>query len=72
MVAAGKLIELLFGLPYLSALFIVSGLLIAFVAFGGMLPTTWVQIIKRVSRLALHESWLTVILPAPAYPGSVC
>jgi cation/acetate symporter len=46
MVGAGKLIELLFGLPYLWAVIIVGVLMIAYVTFGGMLATTWVQIIK--------------------------
>ena len=46
MVGAGKLIQLLFGLPYLWALIIVGALMIAYVTFGGMLATTWVQIIK--------------------------
>jgi len=52
MVGAGKLIELLFGLPYLWALIIVGALMIAYVTFGGMLATTWVQIIKAVMLLA--------------------
>jgi cation/acetate symporter len=46
MVGAGKLIELLFGLPYLYAVVLVGILMIAYVTFGGMLATTWVQIIK--------------------------
>ena len=46
MVGAGKLIQLLFGLPYIVALLLVSSLVLAYVAFGGMLATTWVQIIK--------------------------
>ena len=46
MVGAGKLIELLFGLPYLYAVMIVGALMIFYVALGGMLATTWVQIIK--------------------------
>jgi len=46
MVGAGKLIELLFGLPYLYAVIIVGALMITYVAFGGMVATTWVQIIK--------------------------
>ena len=48
MVGAGKLIEILFGLPYYSAVMIVGGLMISYVTFGGMLATTWVQIIKAV------------------------
>jgi cation/acetate symporter len=46
MVGAGKLIELLFGLPYLYAEILVGALMITYVAAGGMVATTWVQIIK--------------------------
>jgi len=52
MVGAGKLIQILFGLPYELALVIVSGLVLGYVAFGGMLATTWVQIIKAILLLA--------------------
>jgi cation/acetate symporter len=52
MVGAGKLIELLFGLPYLYAVILVGALMIAYVTFGGMLATTWVQIIKAVLLLS--------------------
>ncbi|PZP55651.1 MAG: cation acetate symporter [Micavibrio aeruginosavorus] len=52
MVGAGKLIEVLFGLPYLLAVFIVGILMMAYVVFGGMLATTWVQLIKAVLVLA--------------------
>ena len=48
MVGAGKLIELLFGLPYWAAVGLVGVLMMAYVTFGGMLATTWVQIIKAV------------------------
>lgn len=48
MVGAGKLIELLFGLPYEVAVIIVAVLVMAYVAFGGMLATTWVQIVKAL------------------------
>lgn len=46
MVGSGKLIQLLFGLNYEIAVFIVGILMILYVTFGGMLATTWVQIIK--------------------------
>ncbi len=46
MVGAGKLIELLFGLPYLYAEVLVGTLMVTYVAFGGMVATTWVQLIK--------------------------
>jgi cation/acetate symporter len=48
MVGAGKLIQVLFGLEYTYAVIIVGILIIMYVTFGGMLATTWVQIIKAV------------------------
>lgn len=48
MVGAGKLIELLFGLNYHIAVVLVGILMVLYVLFGGMLATTWVQIIKAV------------------------
>lgn len=52
MVGAGKLIELLFGLNYHVAVVLVGILMVMYVLFGGMLATTWVQIIKAVLLLA--------------------
>jgi cation/acetate symporter len=46
MVGAGQLIQLLFGLDYVYAVVIVGGLMVCYVTFGGMVATTWVQIIK--------------------------
>jgi len=46
MVGAGKLIQVLFGLDYTYAVISVGVLIILYVTFGGMLATTWVQIIK--------------------------
>lgn len=60
MVGAGKLIELLFGLPYAVAVLLVGILMMLYVAFGGMLATTWVQIIKAV--LLLSGSLLMCLL----------
>jgi cation/acetate symporter len=48
MVGAGNLIRLLFGLPYEAAVVIVGAVMLAYVLFGGMIATTWVQIIKAV------------------------
>jgi len=48
MVGAGQLIKLLFGLPYGSAVAIVGVLMTCYVLFGGMVATTWVQIVKAV------------------------
>lgn len=52
MVGAGQLIKLLFGLNYNLAVVIVGLLMMAYVMFGGMLATTWVQIIKAVMLLS--------------------
>lgn len=52
MVGAGQLIEVLFGLSYSTAVIIVGVLMVLYVTFGGMLATTWVQIIKAVLLLS--------------------
>ncbi|MBL8586756.1 MAG: cation/acetate symporter ActP [Bradyrhizobiaceae bacterium] len=46
MVGAGTLIKLLFGLDYVVAVVIVGAVMMTYVLFGGMIATTWVQIIK--------------------------
>jgi cation/acetate symporter len=46
MVGAGQLIKLLFGMEYWMAVVIVGVLMVIYVTFGGMIATTWVQIIK--------------------------
>jgi cation/acetate symporter len=60
MVGAGQLIQLLFGLPYLWAVAVVGVLMIIYVTFGGMIATTWVQIIK--AGLLLLGSTLLALL----------
>ena len=60
MVGAGQLIQLLFGLPYNYAVVLVGVLMIVYVTFGGMVATTWVQIIKAA--LLLFGGTLLLIL----------
>lgn len=48
LVGAGKLMELLIGIPYAISILAVGVLIIIYVVFGGMIATTWVQIIKAV------------------------
>ncbi|WP_458699622.1 cation acetate symporter [Sulfurospirillum sp. 1307] len=48
MVGSGKLIQILFGLPYEFAVILVGVMIIVLVTFGGMLATTWVQIVKAI------------------------
>ena len=60
MVAAGNLVQILFGIPYSLAVLLVGVLMTLYVVFGGMLATTWVQIIKAV--LLFSGSLLMVTL----------
>jgi cation/acetate symporter len=48
MVGAGVLIQELVGLSFTVAVLITGVFMLAYVVFGGMLATTWVQIIKAV------------------------
>jgi cation/acetate symporter len=60
MVGAGGLIRLMFGLSYETAIVIVGAAMIGYVLFGGMLATTWVQIVKAV--LLLGGAFLLALL----------
>jgi cation/acetate symporter len=46
MVGAGSLIRLLFDIPFEAAVVLTGAAMIVYVLFGGMLATTWVQIVK--------------------------
>jgi cation/acetate symporter len=48
MVGAGGLIRLMFGFSYEHAIMLVGIVMIGYVLFGGMIATTWVQIVKAV------------------------
>jgi cation/acetate symporter len=48
MVGAGGLIRLMFGFSYEHAIILVGLVMIGYVLFGGMIATTWVQIVKAV------------------------
>ena len=48
MVGAGGLIRLMFGFSYEHAIIMVGIVMIGYVLFGGMIATTWVQIVKAV------------------------
>jgi cation/acetate symporter len=60
MVGAGVLIKTLIGIDYEVSVITVGVLMLAYVLFGGMVATTWVQIIKAV--LLVFASILMVIL----------
>ncbi|MGE0484975.1 MAG: cation acetate symporter [Gammaproteobacteria bacterium] len=48
MVGAGTLISALFGIDYVTAEVVIGVLIVVYVAFGGMLATTYVQLVKAV------------------------
>lgn len=52
LVGAGALVQSLFTIDYTLAVCIVGALMMLYVTFGGMLATTWVQIVKAVLLLA--------------------
>ncbi len=63
MVGSGNLIKLMFGISYAWALVIVGTIMMAYVLFGGMIATTWVQIIKAVLLLG-GVTLLTILVLA--------
>lgn len=65
MVGAGNLIKLLFGLSYEVAVVIVGLVMLAYVLFGGMVATTWVQIVKAV--LLLSGAFLLALFVLAKY-----
>lgn len=77
MVGSGKLIQILFGLPYELAVVVVGILMISYVTVGGMLATTWVQVIKAVLLLSGATFMALAVLayynfnPADLFQGAV-
>ena len=72
MVGAGNLIKLMFGIPYEAAVVLVGAVMLAYVLFGGMIATTWVQIIKAVLLLC-GVTLLTLLVLAQFHwsPGNL-
>ena len=68
MVGAGNLIRLLFGLSYETAVVIVGAVMLAYVLFGGMIATTWVQIVKAV--LLLGGAFMLACSSCSRFGGS--
>ena len=62
MVGAGNLVKLLFGLPYEAAVVAVGIVMLAYVLFGGMIATTWVQIVKAVLLLGGAMTLALIVL----------
>jgi cation/acetate symporter len=69
MVGGGVLVKTLIGIPYEVSVIVVGVLMLAYVVFGGMVATTWVQIIKAV--LLVAASLLLVIFTWAPYGFSL-
>ncbi len=62
MVGAGALAKLLLGIPYNVAIIFAGMAMVVYVLFGGMLATTWIQIIKAVLLLTAAIMLVFLIL----------
>ncbi len=71
MVGAGGLIRLLFGIPYETAIVVVGAAMMAYVLFGGMLATTWVQIVKAFLLLGGAAALALLVLSRFGYDPRV-
>jgi cation/acetate symporter len=71
MVGSGDLIKLMFGIPYEVAEIIVGVVMLAYVLFGGMLATTWVQIIKACLLLGGVTLLTILVLMQVGSPGDL-
>ncbi|MBO8170758.1 MAG: cation acetate symporter [Bacillaceae bacterium] len=60
LVAAGLLIRLLLGIDYSTSVFVIGTFMTIYVVFGGMVATSWVQIIKTV--LLMSGTFLIVMI----------
>jgi cation/acetate symporter len=76
MVGAGGLIRLMFGIAYEQAVVVVGVAMLAYVLFGGMIATTWVQIVKAALLLggalllALLVLWRFDMNPAALFAAA--
>ena len=69
LVGAGALISIVFGIAFNSAVIIVAALMTVYVAFGGMLAATWVQIVKAVLLVIMVATIATLCMRrAGGYP----
>ncbi len=76
MVGGGVLVKTLIGIDYEVSVIVVGILMLAYVVFGGMVATTWVQIIKAVllvaaSILLVLFTWAPYGFSLPAFLQAV-
>lgn len=61
MVGAGALVQVLFNIPYAQAVVLVGALMMVYVTFGGMIATTWIQIVKATLLLITTAFMLVLV-----------
>ena len=61
-VGAGKLVQLLFGINYSTAVVVAGVLTMIYVSVGGMLATTWIQVTKAVMMISAITFMSVMIL----------
>ncbi|MBM7717464.1 cation acetate symporter [Siminovitchia sp. FSL H7-0308] len=69
MVGAGGIIQLLVGIPYEISVILIGALMILYVMLGGMLATSWVQIIKAV--LLMFATLILVLFVAMIFKFNI-
>ncbi len=63
---AGALIELLLGLPYSLSVIVIGILMTVYIVAGGMVATTWIQIVKAVLLIAGTLTLSLLVLAQPS------
>src|SRR5699024_6387054 len=69
LVASGLLIRLLLNIDYTTSVLIIGSLMTVYVVFGGMIATSWVQIVKTV--LLLSSTFLLSLIVFSYYEWDV-
>lgn len=67
MVGAGLLVDLLTGLGFTISALLVGALMLIYVVFGGMVATTWVQVVKAVLLVAACATLALMVLMRFSY-----
>jgi cation/acetate symporter len=62
LVGAGTLVQILFNIPYVEAVILVGVLMMIYVLFGGMVATTWIQIVKASLLLITALTMVVLVL----------
>src|SRR5699024_10455037 len=70
LVAAGLLIRLLLDIDYSVSVMVIGGLMTVYVVFGGMIATSWLQIVKTI--VLLSGTFLLSLMVFSRYGWKIC